>query len=69
MTEEKKMVVQGITFEPLMTPDQVCKIFKVSKGTLKRWRDKGKFPQPVLFGRQALRYRKADIEAFIANAK
>lgn len=69
MTEEKKMVVQGITFEPVLTTKQVCEIFKINKSTLVRWRKQGKFPQPIAINSRLKRYRKADIEALIANAR
>ncbi len=63
------MKVQGIDFEPMYTPKDVCKIFQISRNTLYLWgKERTGFPAPVRINERVLRYRKADIEAFKKNA-
>lgn len=54
---------------PLLTDIEAAALFGVSRPTLWRWRkDVPNFPSPVRIGPRAVRYRRADIEAFIAAA-
>lgn len=54
---------------PLLTDIEAAALFGVSRPTLWRWRkDVPSFPQPVKIGPRAVRYRRADLEAYINAA-
>ncbi|MNG81186.1 Prophage CP4-57 regulatory protein (AlpA) [compost metagenome] len=53
----------------LLTDKEAAAEFGISRPTLWRWRKNvPNFPQPISIGPRAVRYRRADIEAFIASA-
>jgi predicted DNA-binding transcriptional regulator AlpA len=49
---------------PHLTEDQLCKVTKRSKTTLRRWRRTGYGPKFVRLKRE-IRYRRSDIEAWL----
>ncbi len=51
------------TIEPLLTQDEVINILKVDSTTLWRWRKRGYLTAIKMGGK--IRYREAEIEAFI----
>ncbi len=55
----------------LLTIDQLTGIFAVSKPTISRWAELGVIPPPIRIAepgrRGSVRWKKADIEAFIAE--
>lgn len=54
---------------PLLTDHETAALFGISRPTLWRWRkDVPNFPQPVKLGPRAVRYRRSDLDAFIAAA-
>ena len=54
----------------LMTDKEVAAAMNVSRPTLWRWRKKvPNFPQPIKIGPRAVRYRRADIVAFVETGK
>ncbi|MCG5031052.1 helix-turn-helix domain-containing protein [Mesosutterella sp. OilRF-GAM-744-9] len=63
-------VAQGITFERMFSPQQVCLILGVCRNTLYNWtKDLPGFPQPVRVTSRTLRYRASDIESFLGRNK
>jgi len=50
----------------MLTPKEVAAENKLSEKTLANWRSTGEGPRYVRFGKRAIRYRRADVEAFIA---
>ncbi|UCM48821.1 helix-turn-helix transcriptional regulator [Aeromonas caviae] len=56
-------------YKLLLTDKEAAAEFGISRPTLWRWRKTvPNFPSPVRIGPRAVRYRRADIEAFIAAA-
>ncbi len=56
-------------YKLLLTDKEAAAEFRISRPTLWRWRKTvPNFPSPVRIGPRAVRYRRADIEAFIAAA-
>jgi prophage regulatory protein len=53
----------------LLTEKQVCANIGISRRTLLRWRELGKFPQPIQVGERAIRWDEADITAWIQAKK
>ena len=53
--------------EELMTRGDVAKLFKVSRLTVIRMEKAGKLPA-LRIGAGSVRYRKADVEAFLTRA-
>lgn len=51
---------------PLLTKAEAARMLLVSERTLERWNKSG-ILRPVYFGRRSVRYRRDDIEAFIAR--
>lgn len=54
----------------LLTPEQVASIIKIHTGTLKNWRMAGIGPAWIRIGTGAkphIRYRRADLETWLAN--
>jgi len=59
------------TAHRLLTPQETARILKVHKGTLARWRMEGRGPKFLKLGEHPLspvRYRPADIKAFLESA-
>ena len=52
--------------EPLLSPRAVAARFGVTPKTLERWRSTGEGPRFVRVSRRVVRYRRADVETFIA---
>lgn len=61
------MKVQGIDFEPLYTPDEVCEIFQISRRTLCRLMKAPEFPKPVRVTRRLIRFKKRDIAEYMGR--
>lgn len=56
----------------LMKIKDVCDALKISRATVYRWVDEGKFPQPVVLGqeegkRSAVRWYSLDISDWLAS--
>jgi len=59
---------QNLTFDDLpelMTLEEVSKILRVSKITLKRWGKKGKLPAIRINSRGDRRYKRAEVMRFL----
>jgi|TARA_B110000090_G_scaffold89730_1_gene101792 prophage regulatory protein len=52
---------------PYQTRHQLEKLFKVSPATIYRWIKEGKFPKPVRLGANMVRWKAADIEAWMTD--
>lgn len=50
--------------EPLLTLNEVVNALRITRSSLYRWLEEGKFPPPVLVG-QHKRWRREDIEAYL----
>ena len=55
--------------EPLLTPEAVAELLSVSPRTLEGWRQKGKGPPWHALTPGCVRYRRADIYAWLDAAK
>jgi excisionase family DNA binding protein len=64
-TETDHVGVLLVTDE-LLTCDDVCALLRVSRRTLERWEAAGKLV-PLRVGPRVTRYRRSDIDAFIAG--
>jgi len=53
--------------DTLMTSAEVGRVFGVADRTLRQWNDEGRLPPAIVISRKTLRWRRSDIEAFIAN--
>jgi predicted DNA-binding transcriptional regulator AlpA len=51
--------------ERLLTAEEVAEVLKVRVETLNQWRWLGKGPRAIKSGRRFLRYRPADVEAWL----
>lgn len=51
----------------ILTPKELATEYRISARTLANWRASGVGPAFVKFGLRAVRYRRADVEAFIAG--
>ncbi|WDS35853.1 helix-turn-helix domain-containing protein [Pseudoxanthomonas sp.] len=51
----------------ILTPKQVAAEYQLSERTLANWRSLQKGPRFLKFGERSVRYRRADLEAFIAG--
>jgi len=54
-----------IALEPLLTPDEAAAILRVSTGTLAVWRCTQRYPLRFIKIGRSVRYRRADVDAFI----
>ncbi len=52
----------------ILTAKELAEEYRLSERTLANMRVNGTGPQFVKFGKRMVRYRRADIEAFIAGA-
>lgn len=55
--------------ESLMTPKDVARALAVDLRCLQEWRTRGAGPAYLKLGPKTIRYRRADIDAFIERAK
>lgn len=53
--------------ERLLTTEEAAEIIRMSKSSLARWRAEGTGPAYVLVGGRAVRYRRADVDAWMAD--
>jgi excisionase family DNA binding protein len=53
--------------EELLTPPQAAEYLRISLRTLQDWRKKGIGPPSIKFPSGARRYRKRDLDAYIAE--
>ena len=51
----------------MMTPREVCAMFKIHRATLDRWRKRYGFPRPVRIGPRAIRFDLEAVERWIAE--
>jgi len=51
----------------ILTESEVRKIVGMSRTTLWRMRLDGRFPKPLDMGTRSVRYRRADIESWVAG--
>ncbi|WP_247878192.1 helix-turn-helix domain-containing protein [Azospirillum sp. TSO22-1] len=56
----------GGTMEGLLTPESAAILLGVAPATLEAWRRQGTGPVFVKLGTRMVRYRRVDVEAFIA---
>lgn len=49
----------------LLNLEELAEQFRVTRNTILQWVAKGDFPAPIRIGRRTLRWREADIEAFV----
>ena len=52
----------------LLTPRQAAEILGLAEPTLRRWRHEGRGPAFVKLSPSVVRYRAADVEAFVGPA-
>lgn len=57
-----------MTDESLMTPVQVAELLAIPLRTLQYWRDRRMGPAYLTLGPKLIRYRRADIDAFLVGA-
>ena len=58
-------VPEGL-YDEMMTYDQVAVLLSVPKGTLYSWRSRGLIPY-VRVGRRLIRFRRSELEAWLAG--
>jgi excisionase family DNA binding protein len=62
-----------VTGEELLTPDEVCQFFKISKRTRERWLHDGRIPKPIKVGPQQNRWLRSEcmeaLNAMIAASR
>ena len=51
----------------ILTPDELAAEYRISTRTLANWRALRTGPKFMKFGLRAVRYRRADVEAFVAG--
>lgn len=49
----------------LLTLPQLCEMLNVNRSTIFRWRQQGRFPEPLQLATQSPRWRRADIDAWL----
>lgn len=52
----------------MLKAQQVAEKFNVSRSTINRWVEAGRFPRPLRIGEKAVRWREKDLEDFEAKA-
>jgi excisionase family DNA binding protein len=68
-TPAKKNRTKPITApdtSPLLTVDQLAAILQLDRRTIERWTSAGKIPGLVKLSGRAIRFRRADVEKWIA---
>ncbi len=53
----------------ILSPKEVAAEYRIAERTLANWRSKGEGPRYEKFGKRAVRYRRADLEAFIVGGE
>jgi excisionase family DNA binding protein len=53
--------------QKLMTPEEVAEILGVKPQTLSVWRSRGRYGLPYVKSGSLVRYREADVQAFIES--
>lgn len=53
--------------EHLLTTDDVAERLRLTPRTVKAWRARGRGPEPVRIGYRTVRYRAADVDAWLAR--
>jgi excisionase family DNA binding protein len=53
--------------DPLLTIPEVAELLQVSTLTLAAWRSRGEGPRYVKLGAKMVRYRRADLDAWVAE--
>ncbi len=51
----------------ILTPREVATEYRLAERTLANWRALGTGPRYLKLGKRAVRYRRADVEAFIVG--
>ncbi|MDE0331482.1 MAG: helix-turn-helix domain-containing protein [Nitrospinae bacterium] len=51
----------------LLTMKQVCELVGLSHTTIHRLRNENDFPSPIKLGQAAVRFRRDEVEAWLAN--
>src|SRR5688572_25925451 len=54
----------GLTYDPLLTIDEVSDWLGVPKGTLYQWRSRSRGPRAIKLG-NGIRYRRSEIENYL----
>jgi predicted DNA-binding transcriptional regulator AlpA len=65
LTENKKHTTLKIDMDKLLTEKEVAEILGVRVGTMQQWRFHKRGPKYYTIGSRTIRYRPADIEAYI----
>jgi len=58
---------QPSTLSERPTPQEVAAYLGICDRTLRRWWESGVFPEPRRFGVRRLRFRRSDVEAWLAE--
>ena len=58
-------MVTDLESKPLLRARDILVLLGISRATLARWRDAGRFPKPVHLGPRIVAWRRVDIEAWI----
>lgn len=58
-------MVTNLESKPILRRDDVLAILGISPATLHRWRNAGRFPEPIRLGPRTVAWRRADLEAWI----
>jgi predicted DNA-binding transcriptional regulator AlpA len=53
--------------EPLLTPERLAELIGFEKATLTKWRNRRKGPKFIRLGNNTVRYRPADVEAWLKS--
>lgn len=53
--------------EELLTTDEVAAILHLQPSTIRKWRRAGDGPKPTWLGYRTVRYRRSDLDAWIAG--
>ena len=53
--------------DPVLRPAQAAEALGITRSTLTRWRQRDDFPKALRLGPQAIGWRRADIESWIAE--
>ncbi len=67
MAETAGIVAPEAKQPPLMTAHEFAAEVQVSIDTVRRWARTGVGPRPVRLGCRAVRYRRVDVDAWIAT--